>query len=206
MAAQLRQEDRMAIESLSRHGVGNREIGRKLGVTEGSVRYHARRQAQGAVDGRSRQASSLEPLRGEIEAWRQALGGGPVNLLDLHAWLRDEHGFGGSTRAVQRFYTRAYPRPRRRARRRVTTRRRVKSGCTMRSTASRTRRRAWQRQSRASVRARRARMSAQDVSHVEPVVTSRLARCSQPAAVDRGTPTPVAMVMSPVSCTRRTSR
>jgi IS30 family transposase len=52
--ARLTREDRMAIKALARRGSSNREVARQLGVTEGTVRYHLRREAEGAVDGRSR--------------------------------------------------------------------------------------------------------------------------------------------------------
>ncbi len=46
----------MTIQELARCGTSGRAIGRTLEVTEGTVRYHLRRQADGLVDGRSRQA------------------------------------------------------------------------------------------------------------------------------------------------------
>lgn len=121
MAGKLGQGARVTIVELARRGVANREIARKLGVTEGTVRYHLRRVASGAVDGRSRQKSQVSPYHAEVVAWREAMADGAVNLLDLHAWLRDEHGFAGSARSVQRYYAKTFPKPRLRARRRVET-------------------------------------------------------------------------------------
>jgi len=121
MAGKLGLEARVAIWELVKRGVPQREIARKLGVTEGSVRYHVRRKAAGALDGRRRQQSQAAPYHEAIVAWREAVGSGPVNLLDLHTWLRDEHGFRGSARSVQRYFAKAFPKPRRRARRRVET-------------------------------------------------------------------------------------
>ena len=121
MAGKLGLEARVAISELAKRGVAKRAIARKLGVTEGSVRYHLKRQEAEAIDGRRRQQSSVAPHRAAVQAWREALGGGPVNLLELHAWLRDEHGFEGSARSVQRYYRKVFPKPRCRARRRVET-------------------------------------------------------------------------------------
>ncbi|MBK7250688.1 MAG: IS21 family transposase [Gammaproteobacteria bacterium] len=45
----------------------------------------------------------------------------PVNVAALHDWLVAEHGYPGSLRSVQRFVGDVYPRPPRRARRRVET-------------------------------------------------------------------------------------
>jgi predicted transcriptional regulator len=42
----------MTMEVLQEKGVAKRAIARTLEVTEGAVRYHLRRRAVGAVDGR----------------------------------------------------------------------------------------------------------------------------------------------------------
>jgi hypothetical protein len=44
-----------------------------------------------------------------------------LNLVVLHEWLVSEHDYPGSLRSVQRFYRKHYPKPRKRARRRVET-------------------------------------------------------------------------------------
>jgi DNA-binding CsgD family transcriptional regulator len=48
-------EVRMTIKTLARKGISNRAIAHSLDMTEGNVRYHRRRMAVEAVDGRSRQ-------------------------------------------------------------------------------------------------------------------------------------------------------
>ena len=48
-------EIRMTIKTLAAKGVAKRAIARQLSLSEGTVRYHLRRQAYGAVDGRARQ-------------------------------------------------------------------------------------------------------------------------------------------------------
>ena len=53
--AKLSREARMSSKVLTDKGVSNRDAARLLGVSEGCVRYHRRRQAAGAVDGRSRE-------------------------------------------------------------------------------------------------------------------------------------------------------
>ena len=55
MAGKLTEEARMTIKELAGRGWSNCRIARALDVTEGAVRYHRRRQADGAVDGRSKQ-------------------------------------------------------------------------------------------------------------------------------------------------------
>jgi predicted transcriptional regulator len=111
----------MTIQCLAQRGQSRRQIARMLGVTEGAVRYHLRRQASGATDGRARQRSQAEDVSEAIAHYMEVLDEGPVNLADLHDWLVAEHDYPGSLRSVQRYYRKHYPRPRRRARRRVET-------------------------------------------------------------------------------------
>ncbi len=99
-------EARMAIKALSARGSTPSEIARLLGVTEGAVRYHARRMAVGAVDGRAQQWPKAEAFAAAIEHWRGQQDGGGVNLAALHDWLRREHGYDGSLRSVQRYWRR----------------------------------------------------------------------------------------------------
>lgn len=123
MAGKLGVEARMTIKELARRGVPNREIARTLGVDEGAVRYHLRRQAEGAVDGRGLQSYLAEGFAGAIARWMEdaAANGDGVNVTLLHEYLQREHDYPGSVRSVQRFMRRRYPAPKRRARRRVET-------------------------------------------------------------------------------------
>ena len=116
----LDRETRMTIMVLARNGQSGRSIGRMLGVDEKTVRYHLRRQARNAVDGRSRQSSRAAALAEAIAHYLSA-GTGPVNLVLLHEWLVAEHDFTGSVRCLQRYFRRHFPRPARRARRRIET-------------------------------------------------------------------------------------
>lgn len=122
MANKLDAEARMTIKTLAARGHTNRAIARLLGVHENAVRYHRRRQAGGAIDGRSRQPHLAERFAPAITHWlEQVDGGGPLNLAALYDWLVREHGYPGSLRSLQRYYRAHYPRPRIRARRRVET-------------------------------------------------------------------------------------
>src|SRR5262245_40264071 len=98
MPSKLGPEARMVIKELEARGTSHVEVARLLNVTEGAVRYHARRQREGAVDGRSRQASAAEPLA-EVIASYVAAERRP-NIAALHDFLVAEHGFKGSLRAV----------------------------------------------------------------------------------------------------------
>ena len=121
--AKLGLEARMTIKELARRGVSRCRIARTLGVSEGTVRYHLRRQAENATDGRSRQVRRAASLGPQIADWMAAADDrdDPLNLADLHDWLVVEHGYEGSRRSVQRYVAATYPKPRRRARRRVET-------------------------------------------------------------------------------------
>jgi transposase len=121
MAGKLDQEARMAIKALTERGRSASSVARTLGVTEGAVRYHLRRQAAGAVDGRAGKPHLAAGWQEAIASWIETRGGRAVNLVALHAWLEEEHGYTGSARSVQRYVRAAFPRPARRARRRVET-------------------------------------------------------------------------------------
>lgn len=110
----------MTMQCLASRGQSRRQIARLLGCAESTVRYHLERQATGAQDGR------LKPQLAEgwgeaVAAYLEAGGEGPVNLAALHAWLVEEHDYTGSLRSVQRYFRKHYPKPKRRARRRVET-------------------------------------------------------------------------------------
>lgn len=121
MTPKLNSEALMTIQHLSQRGVSRAQIARTLCVTEGSVRYHLRRQESGTTDGRKLQAFSAAPWHEAILTWLAAREDGPLNLAALHAWLVEEHGYTGSRRSVQRYYAARFPQPKIRARRRVET-------------------------------------------------------------------------------------
>jgi transposase len=117
----LNQEARMTIRTLSGR-MSQRKIAQALGVTEGAVRYHQRRQAEGAVDGRTQQPFKAASYGDAIDHYLEVVGeDGPINLAQLHDWLVAEHDYGGSLRSLQRYFCRYYPKPRLHARRRVET-------------------------------------------------------------------------------------
>lgn len=96
-------------------------VARLLGVSEGAVRYHRKRWSAGSADGRSKQALKAAAHGEAISVWRSLQDGKAINLGALHDWLVREHGYEGSLRSVQRYWSRTYPAPAIRARRRVET-------------------------------------------------------------------------------------
>jgi transposase len=121
MAGKLTLEARMTIKTLDALGSTAVSIAETLGVTEGTVRYHLRRQASGAVDGRTEKPHLAAGWDEAIRVWLASHAGLPTNLAALHAWLASEHGYGGSVRSVQRYVREQFPKPALRARRRIET-------------------------------------------------------------------------------------
>ena len=113
----------MTIKVLAEKGQSHCQIARTVGVTEGTVRYHLRRQAAGAVDGRSDRPFAAEAVAGVIDAWHADHEGAkrPANIEELYEHLVADYGYTHSYRSVLRFVRARYPRPRMRTYRRVET-------------------------------------------------------------------------------------
>ena len=123
MALRLSEEEVVTIRVLAGKGQNHCEIGRVVGVSEGTVRYHLRRAAEGAVDGRSQRAYQAASMAAVI-AGRHAERKGrcrPLNVLELYEHLVAEYGYEGTYRSVLRYVRAHYPRPQRRTYRRVET-------------------------------------------------------------------------------------
>ena len=115
---------RMTIEELADRGVNHCAIARTLEVTEGTIRYHLRRQQEAAVDGRSRQAHLAAACQPQIADWIETCErdeDGAVNLAELYEWLVEECAYRGSLRSLQRYVMAKFPQPKLRSRRRVET-------------------------------------------------------------------------------------
>lgn len=112
----------MTIRELLRRGWSRCAIATTLAVCEGTVRYHERRAREGREDGRKQQVQ-VASLYGEaIEQYLRSLGEeGSWNLAALHAWLVSEQSYPGSLRSVERYVSRRFGAPAKRARRRVET-------------------------------------------------------------------------------------
>lgn len=121
MAPKLDLEARVTIRELLRRGWSRCAIATTLAVCEGTVRYHERRAREGAEDGRRRQTQIASAHAAAIESYLGSRANEGQNLAVLHAWLIAEHGFAGSLRSVERYVSRHFAPPARRARRRVET-------------------------------------------------------------------------------------
>ncbi|MCL6579931.1 MAG: IS21 family transposase [Candidatus Bathyarchaeota archaeon] len=89
----------------------NSEIARKLGVTEGTIRYRIKRRLSGREDGRRLKRSLLERFRGVIEEWAKGYEDDRrrPTLKTLYAWLRRDQGYEGSYDAFRRYIRKACP-------------------------------------------------------------------------------------------------
>jgi transposase len=96
---------------LACRGSTNSEIARVLGITEGTVRYHAKGIRSDAVDGRTRRALKAALVAAAIDHWRGMQADGAITLAELHAWLVAEHGYRGSLRSVQHYWAQTHPPP-----------------------------------------------------------------------------------------------
>jgi transposase len=123
MPRRLRKEEVVTVQVLAEKGQNHCEIGRVLGVTEGTVRYHLRRASAGAKDRRKERAFKAESLSEVIAAWYTAHAERerPVNVSELFEHLVAEYDYAGSYPSVVRFVRAHYPRPRIRTYRRVET-------------------------------------------------------------------------------------
>ena len=123
MPVRLRAEEVVTIRVLAEHGTNHCQIARTLGVSEGTVRYHLRRAASGAEDGRRHQPYRAARLAEVIRVFMEGRVGEdrPPNVRELHEHLSGEYGYEGSYNSVLRYVRAHYPRPRLRTYRRVET-------------------------------------------------------------------------------------
>jgi predicted transcriptional regulator len=85
MSRRLQKEEIVTIRVLAQQGMRKTEIARQMGVTEGAVRYHLRREAEGAEDGRKDRTFKAEAYEGPIREFVEANEGRrPVNVRALY--------------------------------------------------------------------------------------------------------------------------
>lgn len=123
MPPKLSQEEIVTLKTLKTKGQSNCQIARTLGVTEGAVRYHVRRDGQtdGRADKPHKAEEMAEPIRHFIKDHQRREASRPVNVKVLFDWLRIEYFYAGSYKSVLRYVRSEYPRPKVRPFRRVET-------------------------------------------------------------------------------------
>ena len=123
----LSKEEVVTVHVLRQTGETNQAIATRLGITEGAVRYHLRRQAEAACDRRAK-LSLIEELQltEVIDHWhadqleRLPPGRSP-NLHSLWTFLVDEYAYAGSYKSVRKFVRDRYPAAAKRPLRRIET-------------------------------------------------------------------------------------
>lgn len=123
----LLKEEIVTIEILRLKGETNQAIALRLGVSESTVRYHLRRQAQQAHDGRAK-VSLIEQLQ-LVEVvehwWKDQLESLPQdrspNIQQLWSHLVDQFAYSGSYKPIQKFARDRFPVAAKRPFRRVET-------------------------------------------------------------------------------------
>jgi transposase len=128
MAGKLTPEAIVALGVLKEKGQSNRQIAQALNVSEGSIRYHLRRQDK--PDARKNKPRKADSVADIIDFWLRDQQGlesvdasllRPANIKALFEWLHSEHHYQGSYKSVLRFVRSRYPMPRLRPFRRVET-------------------------------------------------------------------------------------
>jgi transposase len=117
----------MTIKILNETGESRCAIARRLGVTEGAVRYRLKRLTAPKPDGRRKQALIERlGLQAVVAEWwtrerasLEAVRG--VNVELLHELLSVEHGYSGSVKSVRKYLRSRFPRPKLRPYRRIET-------------------------------------------------------------------------------------
>lgn len=123
MPRRLSQEEVVTLKTLKTKGQSNCQIAQTLGVTEGTVRYHLRRDGQrdGRADKPYKAEEVAEAIGHFVRDHEQREAARPVNVKDLFDWLRIEHAYAGSYKSVLRYMRAKYPPPKLRPYRRVET-------------------------------------------------------------------------------------
>jgi transposase len=119
----LKERELMCADVLQENGISNREIARKLGVDESTIRYRSKHRQDRIVDGLNRQASVCDPYKKMIEKWMsdQSNVDRPESIRSLYEELVIHHDFMGSYKAVVRYVRRNAAKPKTRPIRRVET-------------------------------------------------------------------------------------
>lgn len=118
----LSKEEIVTLTVLARKGESKCRTARLLGVSEGAVRYHLRRQACGEASGNAKPRKA-EAFAEVIAHWIASREGQsrPVNVKELFEYLVFEHEYTGSYKSVLRHVRATLPKPAMRTYRRVET-------------------------------------------------------------------------------------
>jgi transposase len=125
--AKLAKDEIVTLQVLHTKGESNRAIAKRLSVSEGTVRYHLRRQANSTRDGRQKQTlleqlGLTEVVRHWWQSQTEVLSEGrSPNVHGLWQHLVHEHHYPGSYKSVRKYVREQFPAPKLRPFRRVET-------------------------------------------------------------------------------------
>jgi len=125
--AKLTQDEIVTLQTLDQKGQSKRATARQLNISEGTVRYHLRRQANGTSDGRKKQSLiEKQDLVKVVDHWwrsqaDQLPAGRSPNIQRLWQMLVEEFEFIGSYKSVAKYVRNQFDRPKLRPFRRVET-------------------------------------------------------------------------------------
>ena len=117
----------MTLHTLGQKGQSNRAVARQLNVTEGAVRYHRKRQAAAATDGRKKQTliERLSLVDVVNHWWQHQLDSLPAgrspNVQQLWQLLVEDHHYTGSYKSVAKYVRGKFEKPKLRPFRRIET-------------------------------------------------------------------------------------
>ena len=123
----LLKDEIVTIQILRLQGETNQAIALRLGISEGSVRYHLKRHAQKAIDGRAKQSlvEQLELIEVVEHWWKDQLENLPKdrapNVQQLWCYLVDQYSYSGSYKSVRTFIRERFPAAAKRPFRRIET-------------------------------------------------------------------------------------
>jgi hypothetical protein len=104
MPNRLRAEEVVTLRVLAEKGGEPLRDRAAAGVSERTERYHLRRAAVHAEDGRRRQVRRAHAYRDAIPHWIEGHGRErPANVQELYEYLQSEHGYSGSYNSVRRY-------------------------------------------------------------------------------------------------------
>jgi len=125
--SKLTKDEIVTLQVLVQKGQSKRSVARQLKVSEGTVRYHLRRQAASASDGRKKQ-TQIEKLGlvKVVEHWWQTQldllpSGRSPNIQQLWQRLVEDHQYDGSYKSVAKYVRGKFPKPKLRPFRRIET-------------------------------------------------------------------------------------
>ena len=117
----------MTLQILDHKGQSKRSIARQLGVSEGTIRYHLRRQAAGSTDGRKKQSLiQKQSLVAVVDHWWEHQlellpSGRSPNTHQLWQFLMENHDYSGSYKSVTKYVRGKFDKPKLRPFRRIET-------------------------------------------------------------------------------------